>query len=134
MRLAHRTLLWYEIAGLREYINVAEKDRLIFEHDPKKSLQIFSTLFPYAIAFGLEEKWTHLFEGIIKSTPEWYTSSSSSSLSHFSSSFGALSSSIGSAARSGAPVSSGGSSSSSGGSSGGGSSGGGGGGGGGGSW
>ncbi len=129
-KLEHMSPLWYSIAGLREYIKVAEKDRIKFESNPSDSARIFSKLLPYATAFGLEEKWASVFGGIVTTPPEWYHSTSGTfSAGMFVSSVHSLGGSMMSAASSGRPSSSG-----SGGSSGGGSSGGGGGGGGGGSW
>lgn len=136
--LFRKTEIWYKVAGLRRYIRIAEKERLIFANDPAKSLEIYSTLFPYAMAFGLEKKWTKIFSGILIASPDWYHGSSTTSLSSFSSSVAGFSFAAASTSLAGQPASSSsggsGSSGSSSGSSGGGSSGGGGGGGGGGSW
>jgi len=127
--LRGKTDLWYSIAGLREYINIAEKDRINFASDPEKASQIFSDLLPFAVAFKLEKKWTALFEGILPQNPSWYQSSDSTfSAQSFSTSLTAFSLGMTANSVSGQPASSGS------GSGGGGSSGGGGGGGGGGSW
>jgi uncharacterized membrane protein len=123
--LSKMTESWYSVAGLHRYIKIAEKNRIQFESDPAKAERIFSTLLPYAVAFGLEYKWIHVFDGIMIKPLEWYSGSDISDLSY---SLGAFSIAMSSTSSSGAPVSS------SGGSDGGGSSGGGGGGGGGGSW
>ncbi len=127
-KLSKMTDSWYSVAGLYQYIKIAEKNRIEFESDPKKAEIIFSTLLPYAVAFGLEEKWIQVFNGIMINPPEYY---SGGSISTMSASIGAFAGTMSSTASAGAPSSSGGGSS---GSSGGGSSGGGGGGGGGGSW
>ncbi len=130
-RLARQTDLWYKVMGLKEYIRVAEKDRLKFESNPEDSQRIFSKLLPYALAFGMEKRWTKIFSKIIPS-PEWYQGPSNSLASGaFASSLHTMGISLSGASMAGAPRSSGSGSS---GSSGGGSSGGGGGGGGGGSW
>lgn len=137
VRLYRRTEIWYRVSGLRTYINIAEKDRLIFANDPEKSLEIYSTLLPYAMAFGLEKKWTKIFSGILITPPNWYHGSGDISLSNFSTSLAGFSFATAMTSNAGVPSSSSGGSGSSGsssGSSGGGSSGGGGGGGGGGSW
>lgn len=119
---------YYRVMGLRQYIKIAEKDRLLFENKPEDLPKIFSKLLPFAVALGLGDVWAKAFNGLITTNPEWYhgTTNSFSSMA-FAASISGFSSGISSAASSGAP-------SSSGGSSGGGSSGGGGGGGGGGSW
>ena len=128
-RLARMTPTWYAVAGLREYIKVAEADRIKFESNPADSARIFSMLLPYATAFGLEDKWVKVFDGIITTAPSWYHSRSGGMFhaAILSSSIGSLSGSMRATANSGRP-------SSSGGSGGGGFSGGGGGGGGGGGW
>ena len=122
-----------KLLGLKLYISVAEEERIKFHNAPAKNPEIFEKLLPYAMVFGLEQKWAKEFEGIYTVPPQWYSDSSmstfsavalASSLNHFSAS---ATSAMFSAP---ASYSSGGSS----GSSGGGSSGGGGGGGGGGSW
>lgn len=119
-----------QIHGLHMYMKTAEEQRIQFHNDPQKYKGVFESLLPYAILFGMEKKWSKLFN---ISTLTWYAGDSMSD-------FGSISSSISSFASSNIVVysssgrsSSGGSSSSSSGSSGG-SSGGGGGGGGGGSW
>ncbi len=128
-KLARMTPTWYAVVGLREYIKVAEADRIKFESDPADSARIFSTLLPYATAFGLEDKWAKVFDGIVTTPPSWYHSRSAGMfhVAMLSSSIGSLSGSMRATANSGRP-------SSSGGSGGGGFSGGGGGGGGGGGW
>lgn len=126
------------LLGLREYIKVAEQDRIKFHNAPAKTPELFEKLLPYAMIFGLEDKWAKEFEGLYVGNPSWYQSTSN--LNRFStiafiSSLHSVQSSAESAIAS--SVRSSGSSwraSSGGGSSGGGSSGGGGGGGGGGSW
>lgn len=60
------------LLGLKEYINVAEKDRIAFHNAPEKNPQLFEKLLPYAMAFGLEKKWAKQFEGIYTEEPNWY--------------------------------------------------------------
>lgn len=67
---------YYKLRGLYEYINTAEKDRLKFQED---SNIIFEKLLPYAMAFGIVEKWTGAFEGILKTPPTWFISPNFSS-------------------------------------------------------
>jgi uncharacterized membrane protein YgcG len=79
-----------EIDGTAEYISVAEKDHLAMLHAPEQTPETFETLFPYAVALGLEKKWTHKFEAMLVETgetnaewtPSWYQGTS-----EFSSSF-----------------------------------------------
>jgi uncharacterized membrane protein YgcG len=117
------------ILGLKEYLQIAEKDRINFHDAPEKNPQLFEKLLPYAMALGVEKDWAKEFEAIYNVQPSWYNDPYhngafnavilTSSLGHFSNAAGgALGTAPGGASGSG----------------GGGFSGGGGGGGGGGSW
>lgn len=123
------------LAGLREFIQWAEADRIrmlqspsgaervpVDPGDPRQMLRIYEKLLPYAVVFGQEKEWAQRLAVLYETTdtPGWYVGSSGFSAAAFSAGIGSLSASTSS------------SSSSSGGSSGGGSAGGGGGGGGGG--
>jgi uncharacterized membrane protein YgcG len=124
--------------GLREYIRLAEADRLkvlqspqgadrtpVSTDDPREVLKLNEKLLPYAVLFGLEKEWAEeLSKYYVDESPDWYTGSTAFNAAIFASSIGSISASASSSMS--------GSSSSSGGSGGGGSSGGGGGGGGGG--
>lgn len=124
------------LAGLKEFISWAEKDRIqmlqspqgaerrpVNTDDPRAMLHLYERLLPYAIVFNQEKEWTKVLETRYESAgmaaPTWYAGTSAFSASALSSSISSLSSASSS-------------SSSSGGSTGGGSAGGGGGGGGGG--
>jgi len=63
------TETYYQLKGLYEYINTAEKDRMKFQEDNNI---MFEKLLPYAMAFGLTSKWSKAFDGIIKNPPSWY--------------------------------------------------------------
>ncbi|OHA58520.1 MAG: hypothetical protein A2571_01965 [Candidatus Vogelbacteria bacterium RIFOXYD1_FULL_44_32] len=120
------TLAKEYILGLKDYLQIAEKDRLQFHNAPEKSPEVFEKLLPYALALGVVDIWAKEFEGIYKAPPEWYSGPTGNNFSaiafgHSMSSFSSATSSLSS-------------SSGGGGSGGGGSSGGGGGGGGGGGW
>jgi uncharacterized membrane protein YgcG len=128
------------LEGLREYIRLAEADRLqmlqsVSGAERTKTvgnpdiIKIYERLLPYAVIFGLEKEWAgELAKYYDTNPPDWYDGSNvgAFNVGLFASSIGSLSSSV-STSFSGSA-----SSSSSGGSGGGGSSGGGGGGGGGG--
>ena len=125
-------IAWERAAGLQEYIRRAEVDDL----KAQERQNIFERLLPYAIAFGLADRWSKAFEGLYASPPDWYrpVDSNAFTMGYLASS---LDRSVGSMNQAfvSQPRSSGGSGGwSSGGFSGGGSSGGGFGGGGGGSW
>lgn len=66
--LERKTVKGYEIKrhlqGLRQYIKVAEQDRMTFHDAPGKTPEVFSALLPYAVAFGLEKQWTRAFKDI----------------------------------------------------------------------
>ncbi|TCL75864.1 DUF2207 domain-containing protein [Rhizobium sp. BK251] len=127
------------IDGLRQYLTLAEKDRMNMQGAPTMSPQHFETLLPYAVALGVEKPWSRAFEAWLAAaaagaaaaaySPGWYSGHSYGS---FSDRIGGFSSSMSSTIASTIPAPR--SSSSSGFSSGGGFSGGGGGGGGGGGW
>jgi len=59
------------ILGLKEYLSVAEKDRLEFHNAPEKNPEHFEALLPYAMALGVEKQWAKQFEGIYKQDPVW---------------------------------------------------------------
>ena len=121
-RTAQGRALTDQVVGFKRYIATAEANQLRFE----EGQDIFSAYLPWAIMFGLADRWQQVCaelarEGRIPATPVWYSGPSFYDSFPTGSSFGdSLSSSV--------------SNSSSSGSSGSGSSGGGGGGGGGGSW
>lgn len=128
-----------EIEGFRQYLGVAEEDRLNHLHPPEKTPELFERYLPYAVALDVENRWAERFAGVLAAaaaagatTAAWYAGNRdiSSDPGGFADRIGSsLSSTVASAST--PPGSSGGGSSGSGG---GGSSGGGGGGGGGSGW
>lgn len=73
------------LLGLKEYIKMAESERLkylqspkgaekvsIDINDPKQKVKLFEDLLPYAMLFGLEKDWAKEFEGIYSEPPDWY--------------------------------------------------------------
>jgi uncharacterized membrane protein len=103
--LAHEHIL-----GLKEYLTVAEKDRLKFHNAPEKNPKHFEELLPYAMALGVAKEWGEQFKGIYKGKPDWYSDSTGGNfssmslvngLSNFSSSANAAVSSTPSSASSG---------------------------------
>jgi uncharacterized membrane protein len=118
----------YEHAlGFKDYLSTAEKYRLQWQEKEK----IFETFLPYAMIFGVVEKWSKAFEGMQMPPPQWYQGSSVGGAFNSMAFYGAINSMNGAmtTAMASRPASSSGGSGFSGGSSGGG-----GGGGGGGSW
>lgn len=124
-RTALGARLYERVRGFEEFLLRVESDR--FER-VVKTPEMFERLLPFAMAFGVEQKWAHAFQEIYREPPSWYvgTGPMTFDASSFSGRLSALSSRAGSAMSS-SPRSSGGSGFS-GGSSGGGSGGGGGGG------
>jgi Predicted membrane protein (DUF2207) len=133
--LAGRKIL-DQIEGFKMYLSVAEKDRLNLENPPERTPQLFEKFLPYALALGVEQRWSEQFADVLKAagqgskeySPGWYSGNSWATLgaAGFATSLGSsFSSTISSASTSPGSSSGGG---------GGGSSGGGGGGGGGGGW
>ncbi|MFO7806893.1 MAG: DUF2207 domain-containing protein [Candidatus Moraniibacteriota bacterium] len=61
----------WKIQGFKEYIKTAERYRVKFQE--KENL--FEKYLPYAMVFGLADKWAKAFEGIYEKNPEWYESS-----------------------------------------------------------
>ncbi|MEH7909999.1 DUF2207 domain-containing protein [Rhizobium laguerreae] len=127
------------IDGLRQYLTLAERDRMNTAGAPDMSPRHFETLLPYAVALGVEKPWSRTFETWLAAAatgaaaayaPAWYSGNFNSG--SFSDRIGGFSFSMASTIASTIPSPS--PSSSSSGFSGGGSSGGGGGGGGGGGW
>jgi uncharacterized membrane protein YgcG len=125
-----------QIEGFKMYLGIAEKDEIYSMPGADKTPELFESYLPYALALGVENKWSEKFSDILSSIKEnsseyrplWYSGNNWSTLgaSGFASSLsGSFSNSI--SFSSTAPGSSSGGS-------GGGSSGGGGGGGGGGGW
>jgi uncharacterized membrane protein YgcG len=126
------------LEGLREFIRVAEADRLqmlqsvsgaerITTSDRTAIVKIYEKLLPYAVIFGLEKEWAaEIAKYYDTNPPDWYSGPSGFHVAAFAAGIGSLSASV-STSYSGSSGSS-----SSGGGGGGGSSGGGGGGGGGG--
>ncbi len=60
------------ILGLKEYLKVAEKERLKFHNAPEKSPKHFEELLPYAMVLGVEKEWAKQFKDIYQEQPDWY--------------------------------------------------------------
>ena len=60
---------WHAL-GFKEYIKTAERYRVKFQEQQN----LFEKFLPYAMVFGLADKWAKAFEGIIKESPDWYDS------------------------------------------------------------
>jgi hypothetical protein len=68
------------IDGLRQYLTLAEKDRMNMAGAPQMSPRHFETLLPYAVALGVEKPWSETFDrwllaaaaGAAAYQPAWY--------------------------------------------------------------
>lgn len=71
-----------QIAGLKQYLTLAEKDRMNMRGAPEMSPQHFETLLPYAVALGVEKPWSQTFDAwlakalaagaVTYAGPSWY--------------------------------------------------------------
>ncbi len=72
------------IAGLEQYLTLAEKDRMNMQGAPQMSPRHFETLLPYAVALGVEKPWSRAFDAWLTSAaaagaavaymgPGWYS-------------------------------------------------------------
>ncbi|CAN7208644.1 DUF2207 domain-containing protein [Pararhizobium sp. LjRoot255] len=68
------------IDGLRQYLTLAEKERMNMAGAPEMSPQHFEKLLPYAVALGVEKPWSETFDrwlltaaaGAAAYQPAWY--------------------------------------------------------------
>jgi uncharacterized membrane protein len=107
----HKGVLAKEyILGLKEYLMVAEKDRIKFHNAPEKNPKQFEKLLPYAMVLGVEKEWAEQFKDIYIQNPSWYNDPSGanfnslvllSSLNSFSSSTNSVLTSVPSSASGG---------------------------------
>jgi uncharacterized membrane protein len=65
------------LLGLKDYLQIAEKDRLQFHNAPEKKPEIFEKFLPYAMVLGVANIWAKEFEGIYMRPPSWYSGPSS---------------------------------------------------------
>jgi uncharacterized membrane protein len=54
-----------QIEGFREYLSVADEDRLNAVNQPKKTPELFERFLPYAIALGCQNAWAEHFSGVL---------------------------------------------------------------------
>ena len=72
------------IAGFRQYLSIAERERLDRMTAPKDTPEIFERYLPYAIALGVENHWADRFRGVLAAAQAqgqqgfgWYAGSGS---------------------------------------------------------
>lgn len=71
------------IAGLRQYLTLAEKERMNMAGAPEMSPRHYETLLPYAVALGVEKPWSDTFQRWLATAaagaaaaayqPSWYS-------------------------------------------------------------
>ena len=54
-----------ELNGFRDYLDVAEKDELNLRNPPDKTPQLFERYLPYALALGVDQRWTEKFAAVL---------------------------------------------------------------------
>jgi uncharacterized membrane protein len=60
------------IRGLKEYLMLAEKERIKFHNAPEKNPELFEKLLPMAMVLGVEREWAAQFKDIYLTQPSWY--------------------------------------------------------------
>jgi uncharacterized membrane protein len=58
------TKIYYELLGLREYLQRAEKDYLQFTNAPEKNKETFSQFLPLAMVLGVVSEWSEAFSDL----------------------------------------------------------------------
>ena len=61
-------IAWEQVSGLEEYIRRAEADDI----QAQDRRGVFERLLPYAIIFGLSNRWAKAFAGLYTQPPDWY--------------------------------------------------------------
>ncbi|APW58845.1 DUF2207 domain-containing protein [Paludisphaera borealis] len=61
-------IAWERISGLEEYIRRAEVDDI----QDQERRGVFERLLPYAIIFGLSNRWGKAFADLYRQPPDWY--------------------------------------------------------------
>ena len=62
-----------KVKGFEEFLRRVESPQ--FAH-VQKTPELFDRCLPFAMAFGVEQKWARAFEGIYREPPNWYAGSS----------------------------------------------------------
>ena len=71
------------ILGLKMYLEVAEAERIkklqspdapyaTKSSEPKKTVELFEKLLPFAMVLGVEQQWAKQFADIYRTPPDWY--------------------------------------------------------------
>ena len=68
-RTENGTIAWERAMGFKMFLEKAEKYRIQWQEREG----VFEKFLPYAMVFGVADKWSNVFEGIIQQSPSWYT-------------------------------------------------------------
>jgi uncharacterized membrane protein YgcG len=77
-----------EMLGFKDYLEIAEKDELNLRNPPEKTPQLFEQYLPFALALGVDQKWSEKFAAVLAAFrnpdggdyhPAWYGGSWNSS-------------------------------------------------------
>lgn len=74
-RTKYGSELHAKLAGFRDYMIKAEKDRIILLADENPNL--FAEILPFAYVMGVINEWAEKFEGVKMKPPSWYNAYSS---------------------------------------------------------
>lgn len=85
VRNAEGNKVYSELIGFKKFIKLADIERIkeLLKNDPL----YFEKTMPYALAFGMLNKWSAKFEPIIESSPDWYKTTGSRDFRNFNRSF-----------------------------------------------
>jgi uncharacterized membrane protein len=72
-----------KILGFREFLQLTEKDKLQLLNAPELQPEVFERFLPYAMVFGVEDKWAKKFEGIYNTIPNWYEDPTATSFNSY---------------------------------------------------
>lgn len=72
-RTPEGTQVLTDIEGFKLFLSVTEKDRMDFHNAPERTPEQFQDLLPYAIVFGVENKWAAQFASMHLPPPDWAT-------------------------------------------------------------
>ncbi len=71
------------IDGFRLFLNATEKDRLNMFNPPHRTPELFERFLPYALALGVEQRWSEQFSDVLASSgkedtysPAWFSGTS----------------------------------------------------------
>jgi hypothetical protein len=53
------------VEGFKEYLSVAEQDRMNMLNPPERTPELFEKFLPYALALGVEQEWSEQFSGVL---------------------------------------------------------------------